>query len=425
MRHCFPRVTYQNCARTFSLVLVALASHNLFSQAISFSALLSIPYPDPSTNLPTQAVPCDMNADGNTDLLLVTQTPGTVTPSASRLQLLTGDGTGNFTSKPVPITPLPGSTFLVADVNQDGHQDILYIYGGVAATSTSPGYFGAFQVWLGDGAGNFHEASTTPLPVGDVWARLGDFNHDGKKDVAVMTSFNDGGTSDYFLHDSYLDVFTNQGNGSFKDTYTLHDAAAYESLGPVGDYNHDGKSDLIIIGENRNKFRVMSGNGDGTFVDPGKPTYTFNTEYIVTMSAADLNGDGRTDLVVSLIACCDPTIPFKIATLLAKQTTGFYWYSDVLPNGKGQPQYDEAQLADLNGDGRPDILYVDQQSGNMRAFPGEANSLFGPEQYIGYLWIGNFVTAPLKTGELASIFYFGMRSYSGPGFLEVQPNVSK
>jgi hypothetical protein len=424
MRNCFPKLIFRNCVRTFPLVLIALTSTHLLSQAISFSTTNLISYPDTATFYPVLAVPGDMNGDGNTDLVLFTQTLSTVTPYASRLQLLTGDGAGNFTSKPLPITPHPGSKFLVADVNRDGHQDIVYMYGGVAATTSSPGYFGALQVWLGDGAGNFHIASTTPLPVGDVSAELGDFNHDGKPDVAVMTAY-DPNSSDRLSHETWLDVFINLGNGSFSDAYTSHDSAAYEHLGPVGDYNRDGNSDLILISESQTTFRVISGNGDGTFVDPLKATYTLDTEYIISMSASDLNGDRKTDLVVSLMPNVH-NVPPKIATLLAKQTTGFYWYHDNLPVGfSGQPQYNEAQLADLNGDGRPDIIYVDQDSGNVNVLPGEANALFGPEQRISYLWIGHFVTAPLKTGGLPDIFYFGERSAQGPGFLEVQFNVSK
>ena len=420
MHSRFPKTSFPTRLRTLAFVLVAFTAPCLFSQAISFGNIVLIPYPDSTTYMPVAAVPGDLNGDGKTDLVLFTQTPASTTPYSSRLLLLTGDGTGNFTSKTLPITPHPGSKFLLADVNGDGHQDILYIYGGVAATDAAPGYWGALQVWLGDGQGNFHESSTTPLSVGDVSAELGDFNHDGKRDVAVLTSY-DPNSSDPFTHESYLDVFINLGNGFYKNTYTVHDTVNYEFLGPVGDYNRDAKSDLILISESRNTFRVLSGNGDGTFIDPHRATYTLNNEYIIAMVTSDLNGDRKSDLVVSLFPVGQTNVPPKIATLLAKQTTGFYWYDDTLPVGR----YSDVQMADLNGDGKPDLFYYDEDGGNIGALAGEANAQFGPEQHIGFVWPANFVVAaPLKSGALPDLFFMGQRM-PGQGFLEVMLNVSK
>ena len=51
---------------------------------------------------------------------------------------------------------------------------------------------------------------------------------------------------------------------------------------------------------------MISGNGDGTFTDPKKPTYTLDTEYIISMGAADRNRDGRSDFVVSLLPVSNP-----------------------------------------------------------------------------------------------------------------------
>ena len=419
MGSCFPVPSFQTCVCTCTLVLAAATPACVFSQAISFGTSLKIDYPNSATYTPVEVAPGDFNGDGNTDLVLMTQTIDSITPTAYQFYLLTGDGNGKFTSKALPISPHPGATLRVADVNGDGHQDILYAYSGAPTTSSSPGTPGTFEVWLGDGTGSFHRGSTTSLRLGDVGAELGDFNGDGKPDLAIMTSH--APDQDALHNETWLNIFLNAGGGSFRNAWTLHDAAAYEYLGPVGDYNGDGKQDLVFITQERSHFRVISGKGDGSFTDPKKTTYTLNTEWIGTMSAADLNRDGKSDIIVSLLPI-NPGVPPKIATLLAKQTTGFYWYHNVSPAG-GFPL---AQLADLNGDGRPDILYLDQNSGSVHVFPGEANALFGPEQLLDYVHVGSIATAPLKAGGLPDIFVLeALDHLNGPGILRVDLNISK
>ena len=404
----------QICVGIGTLVLAAAMPACLFPQAISFGTSLKIDYPNSATYTPLEVIPGDLNGDGNTDLVVMTHTVDSVTPAGLQLYLLTGDGSGKFTSKALPMTPHQGGTFMFADVNGDHHEDILYTYSGAFTTPTSPGTPGSFEVWLGDGTGNFRRSSTTTLPVGDVGAELGDFNGDGKPDVAIMTSLV---SPDGLNNETWLSVYLNLGNASFRNAWTLHDVPAYEYLGPVGDYNRDGKQDLVLITQERSHFRVINGNGDGTFTDPKKTTYTLNTDWITTMSSADLNHDGKTDIVVAL----EPN-PGKIATLLAKQTTGFYWYHNVWPAGT----FPTTQLVDLNGDGRPDILCLDQAAWTVSVFPGEANALFGREQQLDHAHIGTIVTAPLKTGGLPDIFIGEtLDPFNGPGILRVDLNISK
>ena len=70
--------------------------------------------------------------------------------------------------------------------------------------------------------------------------------------------------------DTYMDIFTNRGDGTLQQTQSVHHAQAYEMLGPVGDYNGDGKQDLILIGSSNNVFTVLARQGNGTFTMPAK-----------------------------------------------------------------------------------------------------------------------------------------------------------
>ena len=72
--------------------------------------------------------------------------------------------------------------------------------------------------------------------------------------------------------------------------------------------------------------QALYGRGDGPFTVG--PTYTVDSA-VDNILAADLNGDGKTDLVI-LTEPRSPSTQFRIATLLAKQGGGFYWASQLL-----------------------------------------------------------------------------------------------
>jgi hypothetical protein len=83
-------------------------------------------------------------------------------------------------------------------------------------------------------------------------------------------------------------------------------------------------------------------------------------------------------------------------------------------------------LADLNGDGLVDDLNFNINSGAVRVLPGQGGLNFGPAEFVYNGHWGSVVLAPLKTGELPSIFFSGLTNAStGPGYLGVMPNVSK
>lgn len=269
----------------------------LFSQSIQFAAPVAIPFPNDASYAPIALTMGDVNGDGNTDLLLFSQGIQTTPTYESQLTLLTGNGAGKFATKTLAIKPHPFSQFLLTDVNGDGHQDILYIYGGYN-TSPYPSYQGNVEIWTGDGTGNFSKMQSYPLPIGVVTTKLGDFNNDGRMDLAVLTANSVGGS--VAGSDTYLNIFVNLGNGTLQPTQSVHHAQSYEMLGPVADYNGDGRQDLILIGSSNNVFTMLPGMGNGTFALPTSVTYTFAGMLIDSIAAANLNGDKKLDLLVAL-----------------------------------------------------------------------------------------------------------------------------
>lgn len=370
------------------------------SQRLRFAEPRPIHLTDSGDFVPVSVTPADLDGDGNTDLIVYSESPQGTSAPAAQLELLKGDGHGGFTSLLLPIAPKPSSQIVVADVNGDGHPDIL-IFNGGNEQGPDP-YEGAFKVYLGDGADNFKLAASYGQPAGVATATvMGDFNHDGMPDVAVLIVSTPPGAPSETA--SYLSIFINTGGGRFFQTQQVGDSQAFDRLGPIGDFSGDGDNDLILIDSDKNSFRILDGQGDGTYIDPGKATYTFNHSSILDMVSVNLTSDGRADLVASL-APREWYLPFtRVVTLFENQDGVFHRRRDIeMPFA-----FDMIQTADLNGDGKPDLFWLDLLTGSVGGMLGKEDARFGEPQPIARGDFRTIVAAPLQTGGLPSIFALG------------------
>jgi hypothetical protein len=123
----------------------------------------------------------------------------------------------------------------------------------------------------------FETRATIALPGVGLAAATGDFNHDGKLDVVVAGS--------------YLSVFPGNGDGTFEAPVNY--AGSFNSVA-VGDFNNDGNLDLVVIPVSKT-VSVYLGNGDGTFQPPkSSPTTGAGT----FLAVGDFNGDHKLDIAV-------------------------------------------------------------------------------------------------------------------------------
>jgi hypothetical protein len=222
----------------------------------------------------------DFNNSGKLGLAVLNATDGFI-------PILLGNGDGTFTPSNAPAYS-PGlglNALAAADFLGNGNLDL--------TVTASPN--GPLNVLLGCGDGAFNQA---PIPeegylYTSYMAAVGDFNGDGKLDLAVTPSGVAG------PQDNVVNIFLGNGNGTFTaaPTPTFPTGDAPQAIS-VADVNGDGKLDLIIANNQGASVTILLGNGDGTFTAAlGSPVTVGNGPYAVAV--ADLNGDGKLDLVTA------------------------------------------------------------------------------------------------------------------------------
>ena len=223
----------------------------------------------------------DVNGDRKLDLI-------TANNADNDVSIALGDGRGGFTRAPATFAVGPSPyPFALGDVNNDGHPDII-------ATASATGPMRAQQLassfaltlLLNDGRGGFRR-SDLPIRTGQPWsAAIGDINGDRKPDVAATHH-----------EQSKLTVMLGDGAGHFKEAPSSpFDLGRNAFQVILADVNRDGRLDAqAAAGEG---VLVMLGDGSGAFKPaPGSPFPAGRGVW--RFAVADINGDGKVDIVTS------------------------------------------------------------------------------------------------------------------------------
>jgi hypothetical protein len=304
----------------------------------------------------------DVNGDHKPDLLVTNAGSNTAA-------VLLGNGDGTF--QPAVVYGTGGmfpASLTVADVNGDGKLDLLV--GNKCADSNCDGSVG---VLLGNGDGTFQAAKT--YGTGGIYAfsvAVADLNGDGHPDIIVTVCSASGcGTG------GEVSVLLGHGDGTFQ-TATPYGSGGGDPFDlAVADVNRDGKVDLLVSNLVNNTVGVLLGKGDGTFL----PAVTYSSapgsagSAAISVRTADVNADGNPDLlVVNQFVGGNGNNFGSVAVLLGN---GDGTFQAAVNYASGGFLARSVAVGDVNDDGRPDLLVVNECTSNSNDCGGPVNKTRG------------------------------------------------
>src|SRR5438552_5925136 len=332
---------------------------------------------------PSSVVVGDVNGDGKPDLLVGNIYMGNGNYSRGSVGLLLGNGDGTFLG---PVSFDSGGEYAygvaVGDINGDGKLDLFVANFCAGSTCAS----GGVAVFLGKGDGSFQPVVTYGSGGLDSYSvAVGDVNEDGKPDLLVANYYSADGN---YYSNGTVGVLLGNGDGTFQAAVSYGSGGSGPVSLAVGDVNGDGKPDLLVANQcsNRNNsnsctglLTVLLGSGDGKF--QAAVSYASGGASPSSIVLADINGDEKPDVLISnQCARLDGDCAGNISVLLGKGDGSFP--AAINYGSGGQTPYSVA-VADVNGDGKPDVVVANQcassdcTNGTVGVLFGQGNSTFG------------------------------------------------
>jgi hypothetical protein len=293
----------------------------------------------------------DVNGDGKPDVVVTNCGSGTV-------GVLLGNGDGTFQAAVTyPSGGEAPQAIAIADVNGDGKPDILVANNGS----------GTVGVLLGNGDGTFQTAVTYDSGGPPADLAVADVNRDGNPDLVVATC----GTGGCFDPGGVLAVLLGNGDGTFRAPLTF--SAGIPTSVAVADVNGDGNPDLLVANwDNPGTVAVLLGNGDGTF----KSAVSYGSSGIesTSIAVADVNGDNKLDVLVANWCASDINCEDGSVGVLLGNGDGTFQAAIGYDSG-GNPATAVA-VADVNGDGKPDLVLANWNDGTVGILLGNGDGTF-------------------------------------------------
>jgi len=303
----------------------------------------------------------DIDGDGRMDIVLGEGNPLALTAG---LMVLFGWDNGTYFGPQISLVPgaiVPQAYGLAAaDFNGDGIQDLVY-------------WWGAFSILKGTGDGSFIAGAQYQL-AGNSYAlalAVADLNHDGKPDFAVTTA-----------NPASVAVFLGKGDGTFEAPLNTSAPAGLGKL-VAGDFNGDGKLDLAVIESTANSgladaVLIFLGHGDGTFASPvAYPAGPVAS----SIAVGDFNGDGKLDLAITNAGSQIDPQTGGVSLLLGKGDGTFSAGTSITLRfaiaafpAFGGP--DRLVVADFNRDGKLDLAITSDEIAELAILLGRGDGSF-------------------------------------------------
>ena len=311
------------------------------------------------SGLATQGIAAaDLNHDKKIDIVLAT---------GLGLVPFLNNGKGVFTPKALVGSGLDMTLVDIADVNGDGKPDLV-----------GADLVGSVRIFLGKGTGVFTNGADYPVGVGvsqETALVVGDFNNDGHPDFAVGN--NQGG--------QVLSALGN-GDGTFRTTTEYGWQATGSGYNVVtADFNGDGFPDVAYSGVRTElgQWRQIRGHAGQFARRSGAQTYvTAGCSYnlVEWVAAGDVNGDGKGDVVATLKNSTETGCQNGTLAVVMGLGTGKFKKPVYYSTGSTAQAY-EVKLADLNGDGKLDIV-TSNGDGTLSVLLNKGKGIFGTATLI-------------------------------------------
>jgi FG-GAP-like repeat len=345
---------------------------------------------------PYNMMKADLNKDGYPDLMFSL-------PSSLNIYTLLSNGNGDYVDWTIPTSYCPSTPLGVGDFRRDGDQSILVGYPslltGPCGGTTSQG--ATFAEYSNNGHAIFNQEGIFSGEA--VAAVVADFNGDKKLDIVAFAY--DATTAAY-----YFQLYYGDGYGGFSRPFPIEqlpNAAAPTGIGynmVAGDFDGNGCPDVAWVEESGGAavrqplstvLKVAYGDCKGDFAVTNQ--FTGNI-YLNSLHVSDLNRDGVSDLVTTYAADGTPGAGIQI---FYGQKNRTFTQKEIVDNEASDP----LEVADLNGDGYPEIAYFDYVNGASvpptsttlvirhgdatQAFTGETAYSFG-QNSVNQMLAGDF-----------------------------------
>jgi hypothetical protein len=280
----------------------------------------------------------DFNGDGRPDLAVADQFDNNVSVRLNTTPA--GAATASFDAQRTFAAGYEPASVAVGDFNGDGRPDLAVANQGSSTVSVLLNTTAA-----GSGTASFAAQHTFAAGVGPYGLAVGDFNGDGRPDLAVAN--HNGNTVSVLLNTTVAGAAT----ASFAAQRTF--AAGSKPAGVrVGDFNGDGRPDLAVANYNGNTVSVLlnttsAGSSPASFAAQN----TFATgSGPFSVGVGDFNGDGRPDLAV--VNTSVNSVSVLLNTAAAGAITASFAAQKSFATGSGPVS---VAVGDFDGDGRPDL----------------------------------------------------------------------
>ncbi|HWQ33421.1 MAG TPA: MBG domain-containing protein [Blastocatellia bacterium] len=314
-----------------------------------------------NTTVTPDAAPTDLTsitaaaAPGFTGLLTVNPTTGVVRvtnalPAGSHTITVTATGSGGTATKTFTLTvsdpsactsasfaaptiyPVSGGPNSVAagDFNGDGKQDL------ATANPTS----NTVSIRLGDGAGGFSGSTEVSVGSSPLSVAIGDFNGDGKQDFATANESS-----------NTVSIRLGDGTGGFTGSTEISVGVGPRSVA-IGDFNGDGKQDIAVASFGSNSVSIRLGDGAGGF--SGSTAVSVGAGPF-SVALGDFNGDSKLDFATA-------NSPDNTVSIRLGDGAGGFSGSTVVSVGNTP---DSVAVGDFNSDGKQDIATANQNSNTV------------------------------------------------------------